>query len=176
MTDVVTLLNKLTADREAYYEFKKNQEAAMLEAAKSLYSSVFEAFPFVEAFSWAQWTPYFNDGDACEFGVHEICAMKEGYIEADDFGYPEDNEYVIPMISNSYLKQRNEGAELSKWAKEALNDWDLQGEEYGAENLDNLHAVIQELTQIPDEIYESFGEGIVVVSREGIEVYEYSHD
>lgn len=26
--------------------------------------------PFVVEFGWTQYTPYFNDGDACEFGVH----------------------------------------------------------------------------------------------------------
>ncbi|MBM4707887.1 hypothetical protein GS982_01575 [Rhodococcus hoagii] len=30
------------------------------------------AFPEVEAVRWEQYTPYFNDGDACEFGIREV--------------------------------------------------------------------------------------------------------
>lgn len=26
--------------------------------------------PLIESFGWQQYTPYFNDGDPCEFGVH----------------------------------------------------------------------------------------------------------
>lgn len=31
---------------------------------------IFEKYPKLEQFSWTQYTPYFNDGDTCEFGVN----------------------------------------------------------------------------------------------------------
>ncbi|WP_297653652.1 hypothetical protein [Hydrogenophaga sp.] len=31
----------------------------------------FEANPRIDGIVWSQYTPYFNDGDACTFGVHE---------------------------------------------------------------------------------------------------------
>ena len=31
---------------------------------------MFEAHPEIEAFRWTQYTPYFMDGDPCEFGVN----------------------------------------------------------------------------------------------------------
>jgi hypothetical protein len=30
-------------------------------------AELFEEFPELESFSWTQYTPYFNDGDTCEF-------------------------------------------------------------------------------------------------------------
>ena len=39
------------------------------ELFKALLSPVFENFPEVNSISWTQYTPYFNDGDECTFGV-----------------------------------------------------------------------------------------------------------
>lgn len=32
---------------------------------------IFESIPEVSSFSWTQYSPYFNDGDECVFGVNE---------------------------------------------------------------------------------------------------------
>lgn len=31
---------------------------------------LFEKWPELQSFSWTQYTPYFNDGDTCEFGAN----------------------------------------------------------------------------------------------------------
>lgn len=39
------------------------------------FKSIFDKYPELKSFSWRQYTPYFNDGDTCTFGVcecHEI--------------------------------------------------------------------------------------------------------
>lgn len=52
-------------------------------AIKELATEFFKAFPEVECFSWTQYTPYWNDGDVCEFGAHtdypEIIYYKDPY-------------------------------------------------------------------------------------------------
>lgn len=43
-------------------------------------------------FSWVQYTPYFNDGEPCEFGVDE--EIKDMVIRIDDLGYANcEDEY-----------------------------------------------------------------------------------
>ncbi len=48
--------------------------AAMRQAAgrafRSMCDSVFTQFPTLDSFTWAQYTPYWNDGDECSFSVH----------------------------------------------------------------------------------------------------------
>lgn len=39
------------------------------EAFKATCKHLFETYPTLESFGWTQFTPYFNDGDSCEFGV-----------------------------------------------------------------------------------------------------------
>lgn len=45
--------------------------------------SFFEACPEITSIFWTQYTPYFNDGDACEFSVHELHYTVEG-LPSDD--------------------------------------------------------------------------------------------
>lgn len=62
-------------------EMKKTYEDTLKaegqELLKQHFAAFFEAHPAVQAIRWTQYTPYFNDGDACTFGVHDFC-YKEG--------------------------------------------------------------------------------------------------
>lgn len=64
-TDLMdSIAEKFKAARDAT---KKNARAAIEE----LLVSFFEKYPTLEAVAWSQYTPYFNDGEACYFGVNE---------------------------------------------------------------------------------------------------------
>lgn len=56
-------------------KMKESYAAALKEHARPVVAeqlkAFFDAFPDVEAVRWTQYTPYFNDGDACTFGVHD---------------------------------------------------------------------------------------------------------
>lgn len=47
------------------------KEAAKTEVIAEFFMAFFEANPTVKAVKWTQYTPHFNDGDACTFSVHE---------------------------------------------------------------------------------------------------------
>lgn len=47
-------------------------------------SEVFGKHPVVDSFSWTQYTPGFNDGDPCRFGVH----ADEPNINGEETPYP----------------------------------------------------------------------------------------
>lgn len=53
--------------REQQEGISKEREALFHEAARL----VMKAHPLLGQFSWRQFTPYFNDGDACYFRVDE---------------------------------------------------------------------------------------------------------
>ncbi len=50
-----------------------------------------DTFPTVEAIRWTQYAPYFNDGEPCEFGVHDPMFKVAGLPE--DGGDYEDGFY-----------------------------------------------------------------------------------
>lgn len=61
---------------------------AMLQGA---FVDFFRNNPEVKAVRWTQYTPYFNDGEACEFGVH-----------AADFAVPRSSLAEDPSYADEY--------------------------------------------------------------------------
>ena len=49
---------------------------------------MFEKYPFLTSLTWTQYTPYFNDGHTCEFGVDELNFT----LGENDLGMPVWNE------------------------------------------------------------------------------------
>ncbi|AKF13653.1 hypothetical protein PHIN3_390 [Sinorhizobium phage phiN3] len=101
------MTNKIITEFQAKYSelqarIKDAQEAAKRES-QAIITSIFKEFfekhgEHVYAIHWTQYTPYFNDGEECEFGVNEIniAFTEEGYDDREDesriFGNREDYE------------------------------------------------------------------------------------
>lgn len=73
------MAKKQVAAMDEYQELLKKVEDArneVAERAKGAVASLFRMFfmkhPEVKAIGWTQYTPYFNDGEACVFGVHSF--------------------------------------------------------------------------------------------------------
>jgi hypothetical protein len=76
---ITAVLGDLSAKR-AEIE-KAAQEKAKAILAPGL-QEFMEAHPDVKAIGWTQYTPYFNDGEECIFGVHSLHASASD--ERDD--------------------------------------------------------------------------------------------
>ena len=129
-------------------EMRKKAEVAM----KHFFKEYFDANPKVNAVYWTQYTPYFNDGDTCEFSVHEI-NMAYGF-EADKFDSDE--------IGGGYVSIYPEGTKDLGWENETKI----------LKPVTNLIRAIGE-----DTMEKMFGDhALVIVTRDGVEVREYDHD
>lgn len=60
---------KLTELLNEYYGAKAVLEERCATLFKEAIQDIFAKYPAIETIAWFQYTPYFNDGDACEFGV-----------------------------------------------------------------------------------------------------------
>lgn len=77
-TNFEELNQKITAaKREMRDKSKQYLEAVVLE--------FLDKYPIVEKVYWVQYTPYFNDGEACEFSVHGICFSIFGDEDANEY-------------------------------------------------------------------------------------------
>ncbi len=62
-------LDELNAKMEALKtEFKNSGKEAIEESIKE----IFESHPELEAITWTQYAPYFNDGEPCTFSVNDV--------------------------------------------------------------------------------------------------------
>jgi hypothetical protein len=118
---------------------------------KDVFKKFFDANPTVQALSWTQYTPYFNDGDTCEFSINEI----NGNNNANDtvelhWGEAEEDETIV------------------------FSHWKYEGPERQA--IDQLASLL--CSSAGEEVLRTvFGDHVkVVVTREGFEVEEYEHD
>lgn len=74
-TDTDALLKEFEGARETYEKLIEEKGKILLGA---LIKNIFAAHVEIKAVAWDQYTPYFNDGDACEFGVYERQFELEG--------------------------------------------------------------------------------------------------
>lgn len=70
-------------------ELKKNMVKEFEGTIKGVFTEVFNAHPELERISWTQYTPYFNDGDPCVFGVNGMYFLRTD----DPEEMKEDNLY-----------------------------------------------------------------------------------
>lgn len=74
-------------------------------AVKAYLKEYFDNHPDVYGIKWTQYTPHFNDGDACVFGLHTVSAFptKKNFDDNDDYEfecYGEEPETTLNQIED----------------------------------------------------------------------------
>lgn len=175
-------LTQLIKDYEtARAEFKTKAQAAMKESFKE----VFDLFPEITAIRWVQYTPYFNDGDTCEFGVHEAVVTN---LEGDDLDdvthygeYDGDRDDVYaeygnaPRDSEFFCVTSVTGTHWKTHEPKGPAIFD----DRTAADLDKLNALLAQLqsSALEDLMKDTFGDHVcVTATRTGFDIDEHDHD
>lgn len=137
---------------------KMKEEARALAQKEFEHASqeLFRLIPRLKALIWSQYSPYFNDGDECVFGVNSVSAMS--FIPEDfDFQIPEDEEEQNHFIISDYDDENRES--LSELEIRAINA------------MSNFIETNEELME------DLFGNHVyVILTADGADVQECSHD
>lgn len=145
---IVNALNELTSARKKIEDESRKQAQAILKPGLRQF---LVDNPEVAALRWTQYTPHFNDGDPCEFGVYDLYAAKVGE-KRDDNEDPEGDE---SGYQGSY-------------------HWKEMFGKGTAKELEKLEEVFQ---KAETELEAAFGDHVeVIVDRKGVHVNEYDHD
>lgn len=101
---LATMIKNLNAARA---EYDRQLKEAGAQAKDAVGAFLGEHIPAGFAVQWTQYTPYFNDGEACTFSVHEPALVKVSADEdpEDMPRYVEDSDTVHVMLS-SYSIER----------------------------------------------------------------------
>lgn len=139
-----------------------------LEKSKEIFGvitkNLFEKHSKLKSFSWTQYTPYFNDGDTCEFSAHTSDPLINEDEESD--GNEFENEFEAEYgeydkTTNSYPNK-----------KQILNpkyDKDL------SLALDDVTEFLENIDE--DNLKQMFGDHAkIIITAGGVEVEEYDHD
>lgn len=144
-------LDAFKAELNAFEAKKKELAKKLQQDFGKVTAELFVQFPLLESFGWRQYTPYFNDGDTCEFSVHN---------EEIDITYDgKEYDYFSRYSFQGYDGVPREASQIPQFRE--------------------CYEAIQDLLQsIPEELYkEGFGDHIrVTVTASGVSVDDYSHD
>lgn len=154
---------KKLQDLEA--KVKKIKES-LIKETKETFSEVseelFNKYKWLEEISWAQYTPYFNDGDSCEFRVNEF------NINGCTISYSGKEIFPKSFYSLKFSEEElEEFTDLISNSPEKLKEFN--------EVYDSVRQIMEYITE--DIALELFGDHVLVsIQRSGTFVEEYEHD
>lgn len=131
------------------------------EAITEGFAPFFAANPAVDGVVWTQYTPYFNDGEACTFSVGDPALIL-------------DRETAARLRPDQDFDETEE--DYTPWDHPlCFESWDLRETEFNQEKI-GFGAV---WGQIPEEVFLSvFGDHVkVTLMRDGnVTIDDYEHD
>jgi len=168
MSDLQAEFDKLLEEQR---DLAKRFQSKAQELFKETTKEFFDKNPGITAVMWTQYTPYFNDGDTCEFGVHEPYFTNAKGEDMDDITrwgeYEGNKEGVWSESSWSFTGD----SEYSRKQREGMN---LTGVDI--ESIKKFDALIQS-GDMEDVMEAMFGDHVrVTATRDGFDVDDCDHD
>ncbi len=162
--------DKMLADQ---VELKRQFQERAQNLFKNITKDFFEKNTGITAVIWNQYTPYFNDGEACTFSVNgasftnapldEIDSVRWGEYEGETEGvWACDNVYNVLTSDRDYYK---EDADKIRAA--------------GGVDADTCKLFNSAISsrEMEDVMLTMFGDHVkVIATRNGFDVEDYSHD
>ena len=174
MSQLQNLINQMN---EIKAKMKQDGQAALKEEFKKF----FDKYAVAKKIIWVQYTPYFNDGDACVFEVRDfelkanldfVADDVKAALNTDDDDYDDNYSYSEHCLIST-LKRIEDNASNRRWSKEKLRK--LSSDE--STLIEDFNTLVKASYELPDLFEMIFGDHVrVVASAEGFETFEYSHD
>lgn len=157
-----------------YNERIKEMREGLTNTLKEAFKEVFTENPNLYMITWTQYAPYFNDGDPCEFSVHELYAVNKDVLEDEE--YDEDSLPSPWEFEDEFSKYR---MSEPSWGEEAKAAWAASSEEYKQE-AERVDAFLTTISSIDEDVFKAaFGEDnavYVFADRIVTEDFSGNHD
>lgn len=187
MSDDMIDLDALEAQMKAVNKQIEELQRANIETSKRVFhaavSAFFKKYPEVYAVTWTQYTPYFNDGEACEFSVHEPSFLSmEGFDETDARDVYEYSSWAKPSswVYEAVANKDNKYGYLERYIQE-IADYEAMEREMGPrlgeiqEGIDKFERMFKSIND--DTMLSLFGDHVrVTATAKEIIVDEYDHE
>ena len=108
--------------KEKMSTLRKQMQETGKEEFRKYSQQIFEKYPLLESFSWTQFTPYFNDGDTCYFGVNTEPGLVYDGKKMNHYGELEDDIEIEDELEKKFNEISNE---ISKFI-EAFDENDME--------------------------------------------------
>jgi hypothetical protein len=149
-------------------KFQTEAQAMFKETMKEF----FDKNPGITALKWTQYTPYFNDGDPCEFCVNDVYFTNAPADELENVSvwgeYEGEDESVWVVPGMKYTLSSKYHAEDAAKIRAA-----------GGVDVDSCQLIDKMIqsSEMEDIMEEMFGDHVVITAtRDGFDVNDYEHD
>lgn len=160
-----TLLAKIAKSKAEMAKMKEEMSLKIQENFHGMVKELFTAYPELKSFGWRQYTPYFNDGEACTFSSNHDSPTINGVNRDWD---EEVEEGMIDIVTNSKEQMKNRSTNWEYVPNPNYNP-------YYKEIVDTLMEFLSQFDD--DDMYNLFDDHVkVIITAEGCATEEYSHD
>lgn len=165
----------MTTKIQAIVQKVNELKAMMQDQGKAALSEAFQDFfnkhPGITSIAWVQYTPHFNDGDACTFGVREFEAR--GDIEDLGDTSDEDEEYERYSYGENCIVSKLKRAGGLDWYRTKTRELTAE-EQQLVEDFDRLQSDCMSIEEVLQLV---LGDHVQVTATiDGFEVEEWDHD
>jgi hypothetical protein len=170
MSKLQTAFEQLISDqKELQRKFQDQAQGLFKEITKEF----FEKNPGVTGVVWTQYTPYFNDGDTCEFSVGHPTFTNAPVAELGDVRWGEYDGEVEGVWATENIRYVLESDRpYYKETADAIRAAGGVDPESCA-----LFAMAIGSSEMTDVMQAMFGDHVkVIATREGFDVDDYDHD
>lgn len=163
-TNSEQLLANIQKNKKEIETLKKTIKKTLKDTFKGLTKELFDTYPELKSFGWDQYTPYFNDGEPCEFRANTSDIKINGYDEYDDEG---DSDKSINVYLNGQRKIWDDAS-----------GGEIANPNYNKRNKEIVNTLTKFLEQFDNEDYKNlFGDHVSVhITAKKIVVDDYDHD
>lgn len=162
-------MEKLSELRSQVEAARQQMKVAAQTVVKEGANEVFKAYgDIVHSFGWAQYTPYFNDGDPCEFGVGELFIIAHEDLETmdEDEVYDMEREWLWDGGSPAFSHYSDDSK---------VGEYGSPEKRY-VEAKQAIEAIYSALSS-DDIAKDVFGDHVVVTfTPDGVNTEEYEHE
>lgn len=162
-------MDKINEFAETHAQLQKRMREEGEQAVAAAFKQVLEENPLVKRVEWQQYTPYFNDGDECVFGVGEpeVNEVYSWYIDLEKYHDSKKHKYVKEEVDSSIRAFLGDEVDVENVTDEFIADYLNQ--------LDTVREAAQTITHQQDLMRYAFGDhASIVVTPDGITVDEYT--
>jgi len=158
-----TLKQKLSDLNKIKSNISKKEELLSKQVLSEM-KSLMTRNPLLIGVRWVQFTPHFNDGEPCVFDMYGP------EIKFDDSIIPhKEDDHNEGFVDKHYLTK-----DFFEERVDIINVGQIKSLEKAVKEVDQLYGY---LYSMQDQVNAMFGDGYqVTITKDGVEVEEYSHD
>lgn len=171
--------SKLTKLQEDYQKELARVSDSMANELGKCFKELCKKVPIIKKFGWSQYTPYFNDGEPCEFGANSCTIAFSDDVNNNDLAYDDDITDDGSIKKLSFMPSEDDLVKDYpnwRWRKELCNAIlkDLTLEQRDA--IRDFFSIMESLGE--DLLKATFGDHALIIyySDGWHEVEEYEHD